>query len=118
MGAAQDVDRVQLQQANVVDRTPQAAGVDPAVRPPSTHALRSECDAPRVRRTQLDLGADAHVLILTPTRSPTHKPHPGLSPSRPTFEVRALAFTNRSQIVVGAASRWCAARDSNPEPAG
>ena len=42
MGAAEDVDRVQLQLADVVDRTPQAAGVDPAVRPLSAHALRSE----------------------------------------------------------------------------
>ena len=33
MGAAEDVDRVQLQQADVVDGTPQAADVDPAVRP-------------------------------------------------------------------------------------
>jgi hypothetical protein len=60
MGAAEDVDRVQLQQADVVDRTPQAAGVDPAVRPRSAHALRSECSAPRLRPAQLDLGAGAH----------------------------------------------------------
>ena len=33
MGAAEDVDRVQLQQADVVDRTPQVADVDPATRP-------------------------------------------------------------------------------------
>ena len=31
MGAADGVDRVQLQQADVVDRTPQAAGIDPAL---------------------------------------------------------------------------------------
>ena len=33
MGAAEDVDRVQLQQADVVDRTPEVADVDPPVRP-------------------------------------------------------------------------------------
>jgi hypothetical protein len=36
VGAADGVDRVELQQADAVDRTPQAAGVDPALpaRPP------------------------------------------------------------------------------------
>jgi hypothetical protein len=60
MGAAEDVDGVQLQQADVVDRTPQVAGVDPAVGPRSAHALRSECSAARLRRAELDLGAGAH----------------------------------------------------------
>jgi hypothetical protein len=60
MGAAEDVDRVQLQQADIVDRTPQATGVDPAVRPRSAHALRSECGAPRLSRAHHDLGAGAH----------------------------------------------------------
>jgi hypothetical protein len=46
--------------ADVVDRTPEMAGVDPAGRPRPTHALRSECGAPRLRRAQLDLGAGAH----------------------------------------------------------
>ena len=62
MGAAEDVDRVQLQQADVVDRTPQVADADPAVRPRSADALRGECDAARLRRAQLDLGVGVHRL--------------------------------------------------------
>ena len=60
MGAADRVDRVQLQQADIVDRTPQAPGVHPAVRPRSADALRSERDAARLSCAQHELGAGAH----------------------------------------------------------
>jgi hypothetical protein len=60
MGATERVDRVQLQQADIVDGPPHPAGIDAALWPRSAHALRSECHAPRLRRAQRDLAAGAH----------------------------------------------------------
>ena len=55
VGAAEDVDGVELQEPDVVDRPPQVPGIDPPARPRAPEALRRDRQAPGLVGAEVEL---------------------------------------------------------------
>ena len=56
MGAAEDVDRVELEEADVVDRPSQVPGGHPPGRPRAAESLGGEGEAPRLLGAEVEIG--------------------------------------------------------------
>ena len=61
VGAGEDVDRVELQQADVVEHSAQVAAVDPPRRSPPGEPLRRQRGRSRLFSAQFDLRAPGHA---------------------------------------------------------